>query len=342
LEQAQRIRNVVGPPLGASARDVTLVDLQGATYPAGTEESSQVPSYELYASTQHEFERLYKDKIQSALGFVPGAMVTVNVELHAEVEDSAQSVKIDPKAKTDDRSPDRDHPHAPASLDILRKIEFGGANSPAAIDLSNADGYETRHVKRAGLTPKRVTVSVAVPGAYFAQVWRDQNGKSLSAEPKRDELASIEQEIRTKIEQHVARVVPVPEGQDRQLASLVTVTAFPQMPTAPQSEPTASDAALTWVNNHSGLVVAVVSCFLGLLMLRSIVRSAIRTTEVENAPQRRGDFDEPHDLPRAPAYERSRRRSSTATGVRDELSEIVRDDPNAAASVLRGWIGSAN
>jgi flagellar biosynthesis/type III secretory pathway M-ring protein FliF/YscJ len=339
-EQARKIQNVVGPPMFAIPSEVTVVDVQGHVYSAGAEGSRQGSVHELYASTQQAYEQQYKEKIQSALSFVPGAVVTVNVELHSEVEDSAQSVKIDAKPPSGDRSTPNDNPRAPARLPGLEKLDLSGANSPAAIDLTGADGYETRHIKRAGLTPKRVTVSVAIPGDYYAQVWRERNERSIQAEPTAEQLAAVEQEIRTKIEQHVARVVPVPEGTGNELASLVTVTAFPQTHKAERPEIRQSDLALAWLSEHSTLVVAVVSCLLGLLILRSIVRAAARNAAVVGSDEQ--DDDEQHDRLLQTVSAPAGRRRMHRAAMREELRAIVRDDPSAAANVLRAWIGSAN
>ncbi len=341
-EQVQRIRHVVGPPIGAAPQEVTLVDVQGATYPAGTAENSQTPGYELYASTQHEYERLYKEKIQTALSFVSGAVVTVNVELHAEVEDSAQLVKIDAKTKLNDSSQEQDHPHAPAKLEKIRRFELGSANSPAAIDLKDANGYETRHIKRAGLTPKRVTVSVAVPRNYFEQQWQLRSNNREIRKPESAEIAKMEDEIRGDLKQHVLQVLPTSENEQSQLNS-VTVTVFSTAPPPEIAQLTHTEQIVNWLEDHSALVVAAVSCLLGLLMLRSIVHSATRINPHEPEPSNRHEIDEPHEVPRSPVYSRTRSRPSLqASTSHDELSEIVRDNPNAAASVLRSWIGSTN
>jgi flagellar M-ring protein FliF len=341
LEQARKIRSVVGPSLSISPNEVTLVPVHGPDYPAGTDNGASGSGHELYATTQHAYEQQYKEKIRAALHFVPDAVVTVNVELHSEVEDSSQSVKIDAKAAPSDRSEQNHNLQAPAKLHGVQKFEFGGANTPAVIDITGAEGYETRHVKRAGLTPKRVTVSVAVPGEYYAQVWRDQNGNSFEIKPTAAQLAPLEQEIRKKIEQHVAGVMPTQEANS-ELTSLVTVTAFPPTRKAEQLEISRAELVLAWLNEHSTLVAAAVSCLLGLLILRSIVRSVTRRAAAEPMADVDGE-EELDELPRrAVSSPAGRRRSLRRAAMRDELHDFVRDDPGAAANVLRTWIGSAN
>ena len=45
--------------------------------------------------------------------------------------------------------------------------------------------------------------------------------------------------------------------------------------------------------------------------------------------------------PREKAKPRFKRRLGTGPSLRDELVDMVREDPDAAASILRGWIGNA-
>jgi flagellar M-ring protein FliF len=42
------------------------------------------------------------------------------------------------------------------------------------------------------------------------------------------------------------------------------------------------------------------------------------------------------------AKSRLKRKVSGGKSLRDELTEMVREDPDTAANVLRGWIGSGN
>jgi flagellar M-ring protein FliF len=56
--------------------------------------------------------------------------------------------------------------------------------------------------------------------------------------------------------------------------------------------------------------------------------------------EERVDEEEEENAPAAPRLRR--RRSKGGPSLRDELVEIVREDPDAAANILRNWIGTAN
>ena len=54
-----------------------------------------------------------------------------------------------------------------------------------------------------------------------------------------------------------------------------------------------------------------------------------------------GDEEPPAEIEQQEAAARLKRRAKSGPSLRDELVEIVRDDPDAAANILRNWIGSA-
>ncbi|MCC7084612.1 MAG: hypothetical protein IT427_06360 [Pirellulales bacterium] len=341
-QQARKIQNVVGPPLFLSPSEVTLVDVQGKTYSGGAEASDGDAGHDVYATRQQEYERQYREKIEAALKFVPGALATVNVELHTEVENSSRSVKIDVKPPTADR-PNRDPIHAPAILNGMRQLDLGMANAPATIDLTDAEGYEIRQVRLAGLTPKRVTVSIAVPRSYFEQQWRLRRASHASAQPDLGELANIEDEIRGELKRHVMQVLPMPQEENGQTDSAVTVTVFPTAPLVEIAQLPPSEPSFAWLDENRGLVIAAVSLVLGLLVLRSIVRIAVRGNSPPLPAGGLDDVDDSHELPGEPSLSFARQsRTLRPTAQREELSEFVRDNPGAAADVLRRWIGSTN
>jgi flagellar biosynthesis/type III secretory pathway M-ring protein FliF/YscJ len=74
-------------------------------------------------------------------------------------------------------------------------------------------------------------------------------------------------------------------------------------------------------------------------------------------PQHATDSPETHDLPAATARSRNARidepapakptsafheRIATTNSLRGELAEMVREDPDVAANILRNWIGNSS
>ena len=82
-----------------------------------------------------------------------------------------------------------------------------------------------------------------------------------------------------------------------------------------------------------------------LLMLRSIVRGGIDATPAPaethpTATPRASDDENTEPTPTPPS--RTLRRRESGMSLRDELTELVREDPDAAAAILRSWIGNAS
>ena len=78
-----------------------------------------------------------------------------------------------------------------------------------------------------------------------------------------------------------------------------------------------------------------------LLVLRSMVRAAPggarkRAVQIRVAAEPEADAGE---SPESVAARRLRRFTGSGPSLRDELSELVQEDPDAAANILRSWIG---
>lgn len=68
----------------------------------------------------------------------------------------------------------------------------------------------------------------------------------------------------------------------------------------------------------------------------------MRVTAPESKPH-----DPEYQVPREEAVEvtaarRLRRMAGSGPSLRDELSELVKEDPDSAANILRSWIGQVN
>jgi flagellar M-ring protein FliF len=80
-----------------------------------------------------------------------------------------------------------------------------------------------------------------------------------------------------------------------------------------------------------------------LFVLRSMIRSAtppVTSDAAQALPELAQVSDEPMDEEEAEAM-LHRRAPSTGATLQEELILMVRDDPDAAANVLRTWIGDA-
>src|SRR5207249_794384 len=122
-------------------------------------------------------------KGREALNFVPGVVVTANVELNPEIEHDETKTDFDPKAvpyshKETTRT-SKSQPVSPAGRPgVAGQNGIPSSNTPLAIapaagsaneteetdsNENNAIGSSTKHTRRNGLTPEKVTMSIGVP-----------------------------------------------------------------------------------------------------------------------------------------------------------------------------------
>jgi flagellar M-ring protein FliF len=368
--QVQMIRQLVaGAKVGLVAESVSVVDLNGRAFPGGSPDASGDVSQDKYLNTKQNYEQGYTDRISQALSFVKGAVISVNVELHPVLEETENDNKVDPKPVVLDSTETNKTMNSSTAQPAGRPglASQGGVNAPAAIGGSaNASRTEeesgtTRQrsvasnrsttIRRAGLTPKRVAVAIGVPSNYFEDVWQQRNPSPAGTEPKKPDAAAITQietEERAKIQQYVLPIIRTADttaGLDD-----VVVKPFQSMPVAALAKPTPVDHAFSWFTDHASNVGLGVFGLFSLLMVRSIVRSVpspalVEPPQRENAAAAKSDEedDAESEAPQPATPQRLRRRKAkSGPSLRDELVEIVREDPDAAANILRSWIGPSN
>ncbi|MGO8752370.1 MAG: flagellar M-ring protein FliF C-terminal domain-containing protein [Thermoguttaceae bacterium] len=359
-DRAATIRRTVSQSIsGMKYEKVTLV-ADGRQF-SGSAEGPGGALDDLYREKRRGDEKELRTKILRALSWVPGANVEVNVELDKEQSRHERESKLDPKTVT----------LQSMEKNVTRKREGSGsggpagfkANSPAALQQAQGKGSNEdedvtdktevsmasttqRETTTIGMTPTRVTVSVGVPTHYFEQVWRERNPPAAGQEPKPPQAADLES-IRTeeiaKIKTHVAKLLPAVEGTtDR--AELVTVTPFQNITPPSIPGPEMKAQVIGWLAQYWTTVGLGGLTLVSLVMLRSMVRSGPSPEPQPVLPLHDSKPDEEANVdPKESARERRLKRlAAGGLSLRDELSELVTEDPDTAANILRTWIGNAS
>jgi len=355
--QVSAIRYVVAGAIAwLKPANVTVSDLNGRAWYADPDSGTD-PMSDPYHARKRMYEQEWKAKILDALTYVPGVNVTANVMLDKEQSRRSESVDHKPKGftvrseeKTASRTQDG---AAPAGRPGL------AANQPTALPATRTKGphedEETsessiltvpsteRVVKEAvGLTPQRVSVSVAIPSSYFEQVWKERNPAEEGQEPRspeKNELDSIREEETTSIREFVANLLPEVTGvQDR--TSLVKVTTFQDITPPEIPPPGMGENAVAWLGRHWGTLGMVGLTLFSLVMLRSMIRAAPQPPDAESSPTILPGGEATDAETAAAAAKRLSRFSGGGRSLRDELAELVQEDPDAAANILKTWISS--
>jgi len=341
---------------GLKPESVAVTDLASGQTLVGSENSAG-PLEDPYGTRKKMYEQQWKQKVLEALRYVPGVAVTANVELLPELSRRKESVKHDPKTipyQVSEKSQTSSNegnsgggrpgyaaqqPNTSLSLANQGKTnrEESEQTESQTINLASGD-HET--VESVGLTPKRVTMSIAVPMSYFLKLWQERNPQSAGKPPEKAALEQIGVEETTKIKTHVAKLLPPVEGV-ADVAELVQVTSFLDIPSPEPTPPSATQNAMGWLAENWTMLGMIGLAVVALGMVRSLVRAMPSPSAGPTLSAPAIELAEPaEEITPEVAPPRLRRFTGHGPSLRDELSHLVQEDPEAAANVLRTWIGS--
>lgn len=368
--QVRMIRDVVAFGGGIDRSDVVIADTNGhRSYEGPPRDGELSGDQNAYADTQRRYEQEFTHKIVDRLSMYPDAKVTVYVELDQTLEDRTTQIKYDEKptplktrtTSSDERSVTSSGAGRPGaepngvgnrSVAVNSGAESENTLTESVEETENTSGVTHTLTRKPGLVPRVVTVSVGIPKSYFRQIWKQQNPTPEGAdpvEPTPTELQAIEtQEIAT-IQEAVTPLIPkAPPGEDSY--PRVKVTSYTDLPIAEPLAPSIASTAGTWFASNWKTIAMLGVALFGVVFLRGMIQSAqdsaMGAVETKDDAVRRmaelNHTDEDDD-DESVAFGNSLRGRFNTSGrsLRDELTELVREDPDAAASVLQNWVTEA-
>ncbi len=359
---------VAGAIAGMKSENVNVTDANGLAHPGG-EVDHGGPDGDPYARAVRKYEQALTTKIQKALVYIPNVTVTSTVILDHEKNSRSVEVKTDPKPvpiRTLENSRTSNKEQGSTGGAPGMQAQGGGANQPASVGANGGKGTnetseETKNetvsvvsststeTEKYGLTQKLAKVSVGIPTSYFEKVWKDRNPAKEGEEAKKPDQAAIDQirdEVTKDVQATVANLLPT-GSEVKDPTSLVTVRTFPDVKTAEIPAPAATQRALTWLGQNWPMMAMVGLVLFSLGTLRSTLRNVPAAPPESSAVLMRVSGSEPNSKESEEAVEvtaarRLRRMTGSGPSLRDELSELVKEDPDSAANVLRAWIGQVN
>jgi flagellar M-ring protein FliF len=369
-EKVSKIRYfVAGSIAGLKPENVSVTDVNGRTW-HGHAENGGGADDNIYVSLKRTNERDLKAKILNALYYVPNISVEATVTLDTKKNTRTHETKYDPKAlvvrqseQSTTRSQDSGGTQGrvgfaaqqpPNTAAALAGSGGGGSKEEeeqaTSESISVASGQEI-DTETVGLTPKLAKVSVGIPVSYFKKVWQERNPTAEGKDSKGPDQAALDQ-IRTeesaKIQKYVAQLLPQVEGM-ADPTELVMVTTFQDIPGKEIPAPGMAQTAMAWLNQYWSTLGMIGVVAISLLMLRSLIRSAPAPAETRAVPgivniathQHQHLEDTSVGSAATAPVSRLKRFTGAGPSLRDELSTMVKEDPDTAANILRGWIGSA-
>lgn len=357
---------VAGAFTSMKPEDVTVTSLGGDdSYGVAGEtdaEAYETPYHRERARVENEVRR----DILGQLVHIPGVRVQVSAKLDDVMQQQVLEVKPDPQSVATEETSDEETitektvdeagrpgltingPRGLGSEEPPQKVNSREISNVKTVTSSEVGSTQTQEL-RAGMSAKEIHASIAVPRDYVIGVWKQQQLLATGEAPDTvdPELlkGTIEQVIRD-VQNTVKPLLPGQLGEnDYQRVNVVVIDT---LPTTPLPEPTLTAEALAWTSRHGTTLAMFGLALVSLVMMRSFLRSGptnepgaasasilqLGTDGATAAATSEGDEDEDEDS-------RPKLRFRKADSLKDDLSEIVREDPDAAAAILRSWIGKA-
>jgi flagellar M-ring protein FliF len=362
--RARSIQKLVASAVGMAPENVTVINLGEGASNTGDGATDPEMFEDPYFQTKIAFEMAKRASILSSLRDIPGVRVEVNAELDNTQVQTTREVKPDPKAVIKHETTSSDSSTQAANDNGGRPgLEAQGPNRqpPAAVaqqnkneqksetsDTDSVVGVTETDTKLHGLTPKEVWATVTIPGKYVEDIWKQRN-PTVSEPPKPEDLRAVQADVVAKVENIVEPllILQVFKAQDNYRHVKVVVLDSLPMPTI--EPPSMASTAIAWTGRYWSTLGMLGVAMFSLLVLRSVVRGTpapegagsaaggpALTLHAEEPAKTAGAEDADDDEP-----DRPRLRLRKGKSLKDDLVEIVREDPDAAADILRSWIGKA-
>ncbi|TWT39412.1 hypothetical protein [Blastopirellula retiformator] len=353
------IRNYVSYSIaGLSPEHVSVTDLNSRRTFSGDIEN---PAEDAYAARKQFFESAWQDKIAAALNYIDGVNVTVNVELDRKMNQREERLEHGARpiallTSAEKRTEMNKVPREGGRPGLAAQAPNQQAElttAPARESSMEESREETASVtdktlmlsETASLTPQQVRVVVTVPQDYYENIWHKQNPPAAGAPPNKPDagvVKKIEEDVKKSIESQVVTLLPPqPPGDDPY--PQVHVTSVTRTDVATMPEPALADTALVWLGANWQTVAMIGVGLFALLMLRSMVNSQPDEPAMDqgirlSAPPQMEEDEEETDI----SGMLKKRFTKNSPNLKDELIEMVREDPDTAAGILKNWINAAS
>lgn len=376
--QVMMIRSLVASSIaGLPPDNVTIADLNGGrTYSAKSGPGGNAMD-DAYLSRVREYQNLFENKIRDQLAGIPGVLVTAHVDLDREILKRVTEHKVEQKPvtiveKTVENSSNStagggpggrvglqaQQPNSPGALPNGGSGSSHKEDTISTVERTSAPSHGQTTTEIAGLTPKKVSVSIGIPSDYFEKVWAMRNPTPVGQEAKKPDqaaLTAIQDEEVKRIRETVKNLIPTPTeappGFD--LNQLISVTSSPRVSQPEPVGPSLMNNVLDWLAASWSSVAMIGLALMALMMLRSFVSAVPAAPELPSvmsttiAEEEQKKADEAAAVGGEAKDGKSKLRSlqrkvGTGPSLREELVDMVREDPEAAANILRGWIGSTS
>jgi flagellar M-ring protein FliF len=368
----QRTKIIRKAVAGAIA-DLTIDDVVVINLADGSMGSDQI-SPESFDSPyfQHRvaFEQQMQNKIESLLTHIPGVQVEVTAELSPALTRETRTLAAEGEAtalreSNQEKIIDTQHVNNGGRPGLVAQGPGRGNESVPETTVKNTESdtqseqnyfvpTKDELLTEAGLVPEHVRAAVAVPTSYLISMFREQQRRKGEdpTQPLPADINTTLELFRKQVENDVKGVVVplLPKELAQNNFSDVAVSFFETLTPEPIAPPSAASNALVWASQNFNTLTMAGVALMSLVMLRSMVKglpapepqaaAGVPTLSIAGAGavEAKGEAP-PEEEPDDP--QRPRLKLKKGKSLSDELTAIVKEDPDSAAAILRTWISNA-
>jgi flagellar M-ring protein FliF len=313
---------------------------------------------------QFAYEQRKKNEILNLLGPIRGALVEVHAVLSPQVASKTYTKTPDEKGTLQRTEMEEETTNsasmAPGGRPGLAAQGPGAQPDPPSPTEQNDSavtrdensylvGYKEQATEEAGPTVQDVNATVRIPMDWlvetiWTQRWKLQNPDADEGDappPTPADLKQLEEEQRTQLQTDIENILPEKSGGQNPFPR-VQVSFFHTPEIAPIPEPTLSETAMAWTAAHWTMLAMFGLALASLWMLRSMVKSAGKQREAPaGRPTLQLDLPAGGEGSEEEEAQQPRLRLNKGPTLKDDLAQLVRDDPDTAATILRAWINDA-
>lgn len=323
-----------------------------------------------------QWESYLHQKIGLVLVDYGAVSLMVDVEIDPTLIQEEEKLAYDPTAVTlqsvesrKDSENTKASPAGPPGSDVngignkAQRIDSASAGQSSKVKESEANerrvaGHDATRSEKAGLTPTKVAVSIGVPESHYRKVFNHRyllNNPTAKAEdipaPTAQELTDLKTEIEGTIRSAVETVaMGIRDGDDRKPFVNVYTRADPPPPEFPQ--PSLASTAATWLGQSWSTLALLLVVLVSLGMMFSWIKSQGESDSDRKfaegfglqVPENMGDqldIGEEEDETLAGKQRSSPEFEVSGGEMKEDLSALIKQNPDAVVNLLKTWIGDA-
>jgi flagellar M-ring protein FliF len=362
--RAKSIQKLVASAVSMKSSEVSVTNLgEGGAYGADGDITADIFEEGSLMQTKVAFETQKRDSIMKALHDIPGVRVEVNADFNDTIEQQIRSIKPDKNGTTPSHTTESKQESVQTTTKAAGQtgLVAQGPNRQGASESSQQNNSKTTNTidesdnvvqveenrtLRKGYSPKEVWATVTIPSSYVESLWKSRN-PTANATPKPDDLRLVQNDVVPKVENIVEPLLILQVNKGENTYKHVRVVVLDSLPVPSIEPPSLASNASSWFGHYWNTLAMLGVAMFSLLILRSVVNG--KQGDAAGVPAAGGPAltlqnDETQakgETSAEPQEDRPKLRLRKGNSLKDDLADIVRDDPDAAADILRSWIGKA-